>query len=74
MRNDERCLFAGATAAEKATDARSGDRAGEPPRSPPIRGVTARLRPYCDVRAAFGPWRRVALQAWAAREEAATVH
>lgn len=49
-------------------------RAGESDRCPSVIGVAGRLRPYRDVRASFEPWRRVALLAWALRDEAATVH
>ncbi len=70
MRNETRCFFAGAAAAVNGGDGGSG----EPARSPPVRGGAGRLRPYGDVRASFEPWRRVALLAWAAREEAATVN
>ncbi len=39
-----------------------------------VLGIAGQLRPYRDVRAGFEPWRRAALVAWAARENAWVVH
>ena len=70
MRNDERIIV--------AADSRGGERqtetAGGAPSRQRVRGIAGQLRPYRDVRAGFEPWRRVALAAWAAREDALTVH
>lgn len=70
MRNDKLTIVPGAGGAGRA----GSGAAGSTPLEQGVRGVAGRLRPYRDVRAGFEPWRRVALVAWAAREEAWTVH
>ena len=63
---------------DEAVEAPGADRKttrwGNSPYRLRVRGVAGRLRPYRDVRAAFEPWRRVALGAWAARDPSFTVH
>ncbi len=69
MRNQElRFSGVGARDAEEATG-----EAAESPLSQQLRGVGGQLRPYRDLRSGFEPWRRAALQVWAAREESLTV-
>lgn len=61
----------------------SDRRRGRPPGVLPLRlgaagklpqaRVSGRWRPYRDVRAAFGPWRRVALAAWSMHENSLVV-
>ena len=70
MRNEERCVLL--RAAPAAGEVGGGARRVQERQR--LRGVAGQLRPYCDVRAGFEPWRRVALMAWAARDEALTVN
>ena len=70
MRKDDQQFFA-----DDAPLAKSAARRAEAhPRRQRVRGVAGQLRPYGDVRAGFEPWRRVALVAWASRDEGFTVH
>ena len=70
MRNEEQCFFAGAAPAPSEANGKEA-RAQQLQHS---RGIAGQLRPYRDVRAGFEPWRRLALAAWSAREEAYSVH
>ena len=70
MRDEDQCFFAGAV----PTPSEANGRVEAAPQAQRMHGVAGRLRPYRDLRAGFEPWRRLALAAWSAREEAYPVH
>ena len=70
MENEEQSFFASHHRGAKTVTGAARDR----PRRQQVGEIPGRLRPYRDVRAGFEPWRRVALLAWASREEASTAH